>query len=104
MKIKEEVSKEFGEVKIKTCSFCDKTYDIDNFYSIPNDDEDGALNLMRASLYATIGKKQKKEVNDGICLKCILRGLLKICNNDKEKVNTFLSLYLKEKIVDNLKN
>ena len=96
----ETIDKKFGEVIVKTCSFCGKTYNIEKFYSIPNDDSD--YSLIKSALYATIAKKQHKEVNDGICLKCILNGLLKICKNDKKEIDSLVSEILKDKIIDNL--
>ena len=97
-----EVDKKFGEIIVRTCSFCNKTFDVDKFYEIPNHDSN--LQLFKATLYSTIGKSERKEVNDGICLKCILKGLLKICKNDKEEINDILSLYLKDKIIDSLED
>ena len=96
----ETIDKKFGEVIVKTCSFCGRTYNIERFYAIPNDDS--YYGLIKSTLYDTIGKKQKKEVNDGICLKCILNGLLKICKNDKKEIDTLISDILKDKIIDNL--
>jgi len=98
--MKEEINKEFGEVEVRTCSFCNKVYKTDKFYSIPCSDD--SL-IMKAMGNMVLGRKKHEEINDGICLKCILKGLLKICNNNKEKVNEYVSLYLKEAIIDNLK-
>ena len=99
--MKNELNKEFGEVISMTCSFCGRTYDMDKFYPIPQEDQD--MMLLRAAKRAYgIIKNNKKEVNEGICLKCLIEGILKICKNDKEKAFEYINKIYKSKIVDNL--
>jgi len=103
-----EINKEFGEVISKNCSFCGKTYDIDKFYSIPPISSDTAL--MKAT-YNTLNlfkqtPKKKRVVDDdeGICLRCLIRGLLHICENDKDKVFDYINKFCNLKTIETLKN
>lgn len=101
-KTKEDVDKEFGEVVTRRCSFCNKTYDAEKFYDIP--DTDGSYSFIKSSLNITgnlfsSNNKAPKEVNEGICLKCMLKGIGKICGNDMDKVKECFSLYFKKEIV-----
>jgi hypothetical protein len=104
--MKDEADKDFGEVVTRRCSFCDKTYDAEKFFAIP--DEDSNEYLMTASMKAytssLFSKKSKepKDVNEGICLKCMLRGISKVCRNDADKIKECFDLYLKKEIVNSL--
>jgi len=98
---KNNIDRDFGEVITRTCSFCEKTYDISNFFSIP-DDRFGDEFLLKRAYTAAIGKKTNKQVNDGICLKCMLKGISKICKNDTEQIKKCFDLYFKKEIVNNL--
>jgi hypothetical protein len=84
-----EIDKEFGEVIAKKCSFCNKTYNIDMFYPIPETDSDEALikaysttlrqSNKRFSLFRSKDKEDKiKNVNEGICLKCMVKGIMRL--------------------------
>jgi hypothetical protein len=103
LKMKNELNREFGEVISMTCSFCGRTYDLDKFYSIPQGDPDTML--MKAAMKANSMFKRankQKEVNEGICLKCIIEGILKICRNDKETAFDYINKIYNSKIVDSL--
>ena len=108
MKKQDDIDKDFGEVVTRRCSFCEKTYDVEKFFAIP--DQDADMSLMKAykatlvSSSTIFGKKSKepKEVNEGICLKCMLRGISKVCGNDADKIKECFDLYLKKEIVNSL--
>jgi len=40
----------------------------------------------------------------GICLKCLLSGIIEICKGDKAKIDEYISLVTKDKILDIFKD
>lgn len=93
----------FKETNVRRCSFCEKTFEVNKFYNIPNETaEKTARSYLYMGIFRNGGKGEPKVVNEGICLNCILTGLIKISNNDCEQAKKILELFYKDMIVKNL--
>ena len=94
----ENINEDFGEVAVKDCDFCGKTCKEDMFLSV---NKPSFFN--KYALYMGINTSKKKEVDSGICLKCILKGLATICNNDKKVMDNYIDLLIKKDVLEKLK-
>jgi hypothetical protein len=92
---KNEYDSNFGQTDVRTCAYCDKTCNSEFFYPIV---EKGTMFYSAISIF---GGDSRKKINEGICLKCLLKGLFQICKS-KENVDKYVELFLKDEIVEKL--
>lgn len=95
--IRKDIVNNFGNVNVKTCAYCKGTILAEFFYEIPP-----SINLDLSFYTMFSSQKKRKQINEGICLKCLLKGLLKISQNDKQKVEEYLNKFIKGDILEKL--
>ena len=104
--MKNEFDEKFGQVEVLRCNFCDKTTQKELYFPVYQEPSP-TPNHMKVALQSLVNiyrtpMKQAKVVKEGICLKCLCKGIMKVCKNDRDKANDYLDYFIKCEVVDKL--